>query len=420
MAPATPAALTLRTGLSAPDAIGEPAAALKHAGGTDLQFTIHDDLSSVAPDWRAFEQQADCTVFQSYAWLSTWQRHIGQRRGVAPLIVIGRDRDGAILFLLPLAIEPSGFARRLTWLGAELGDYNAPLLAPDFSRRVTADRFVQLWDEITQRVRCYSRGGYDLIRFEKMPETVGAQPNPFLQLPVELNPSGAYLTHLTADWESFYIAKRSSATRRRDRTKRKRLAEIGEVSFVTAEKIAERRDTLETLMRQKSRSLAQMGAPDIFARTGAREFYLALATEPATQGLVHLSRLHVGSTAAATNLGLVFRGRYSHVLASYDDGDVSRFGPGVAHLHDLMRYAIERGCGIFDFTVGDERYKREWCDTEIKLYDHVSAATGRGALVTAALLAKRGVKRWIKQTPVVWDIFTKLRSALGSFRASRS
>jgi CelD/BcsL family acetyltransferase involved in cellulose biosynthesis len=85
-----------------------------------------------------------------------------------------------------------------------------------------------------------------------------------------------------------------------------------------------------------------------------------------------------------------------------------------------MRYAIERGCGIFDFTVGDERYKREWCDTEIKLYDHVSAATWRGALVTTALLAKRGVKRWIKQTPVVWDIFTKLRSALGSFRASRS
>ena len=41
--------------------------------------------------------------------------------------------------------------------------------------------------------------------------------------------------------------------------------------------------------------------------------------------------------------------------------------------------AIERGYRIFDFTIGDERYKRDWCDTELKLYDYLSAATWRGA-----------------------------------------
>jgi CelD/BcsL family acetyltransferase involved in cellulose biosynthesis len=44
-----------------------------------------------------------------------------------------------------------------------------------------------------------------------------------------------------------------------------------------------------------------------------------------------------------------------------------------------MRYAIERKCDAFDFTIGDERYKSEWCDGVFKLYDHVSAATWRGA-----------------------------------------
>ena len=73
---------------------------------------------------------------------------------------------------------------------------------------------------------------HDTIAFEKMPENVGAQPNPLLCLDVRLNPSGAYETVLGADWEQFYTAKRSSATRRRDRTKLKRLGEIGEVRFV--------------------------------------------------------------------------------------------------------------------------------------------------------------------------------------------
>ena len=56
---------------------------------------------------------------------------------------------------------------------------------------------------------------------------------------------------------------------------------------------------------------------------------------------------------------------------------MSKYGPGAAHMHDLMRYAIERGCGAFDFTIGDERYKAEWCEGQITLYDPVSAATLR-------------------------------------------
>ena len=132
-----------------------------------------------------------------------------------------------ILFLLPLAIEPRGFARRLTWLGSELCDYNAPLLAPDFSAAARPARFLHLWPTSCDRLQSHPDLRYDLIHFEKMPEKVGAQHNPFRRLPVATHPSGAYLTHLTDDWETFYTTKRSSSTRRRDRTKRKKLGGIG-------------------------------------------------------------------------------------------------------------------------------------------------------------------------------------------------
>ena len=44
---------------------------------------------------------------------------------------------------------------------------------------------------------------------------------------------------------------------------------------------------------------------------------------------------------AAVNLGLTWRGCYYHLLASYDDGELSRFGPGAAHLHELLHQAID-------------------------------------------------------------------------------
>ncbi len=37
--------------------------------------------------------------------------------------------------------------------------------------------------------------------------------------------------------------------------------------------------------------------------------------------------------------------------------------------------AIDRGFKHFDFTIGDESYKRDWCDTELRLYDYLAAAT---------------------------------------------
>ena len=75
---------------------------------------------------------------------------------------------------------------------------------------------------------------YDWIEFEKMPQVIGSQINPFTFLRVTPNASGAHSTHLADDWEKFYTAKRSSATRRRDRTKRRHLSTFGEIRFVTA------------------------------------------------------------------------------------------------------------------------------------------------------------------------------------------
>ncbi len=65
----------------------------------------------------------------------------------------------------------------------------------------------------------------------------------------------------------------------------------------------------------------------------------------------------------------MYRGRYYYILAGYDDGELARFGPGAIQLRDVMRYAAEHNCPLFDFTIGDEPYKREWCDIEIGLCD---------------------------------------------------
>jgi CelD/BcsL family acetyltransferase involved in cellulose biosynthesis len=156
-----------------------------------------------------------------------------------------------------------------------------------------------------------------------------------------------------------------------------------------------------------------MGVTNIFALPGYHDFYNALAQMPS---FAHVSRLDVGTQPAAVNLGLMFRGSYYHLLASYDGGELSKYGPGAAHMHHLLQYAIEQRCGVFDFTIGDERYKQEWCDSQIVLYDYIAPTTVRGSVIAAKLYAVGRLKHLIKQNPALWEKAYKLRAALGALK----
>lgn len=394
---------------------GAPQRRPDSSGGTssELSLSVHTDLVALESEWTSFERTAESTAFQSFQWLAAWQRHIGQRAGVIPVIAVARFADGEIAFILPLAVLPHRSARRLCWLGQELCDYTGPLLARDFSQRVSPDGFRTVWKKLCARLQADPRTRHDLIDLEKMPHKVGTQINPVIHLDVLLNASGAHLTQLGDDWEKFYLEKRSSATRRHDRAKRRRLAEYGDIRFVHGADADDARRMVEVLLEQKGRAFARRGIPDVFARPGCREFLLDLASNPKSRHFIHISRIEIGSIWAAVNFGIVFDKAYYHFGASYDDGEVSRFGPGALHLRALMAYAIGMGLARFDFTIGDEPYKLDWSDTHLKLWDYNAAATWRGWPASFLFKARRLLKRFIKQTPLVWRAAGHVRSTIG-------
>ncbi len=393
-----------------PQEVAPPARAAAWSG---IEIVVVADLAEIEAEWRAFEATADGTVFQTYEWLSKWQRHVGVLNGTRPAIVAGRDAGGRLVFLLPLAVEPVGMARRLTWLGSALCDYNGPLLAPDCSERLGGN-FPQLWRQILALLRANPRLRFDYVDLSKMTETVGHQRNPFFALKVEANPSGAHVATLGSDWDAFYAERRSGSTRKKERKQLKQLGEHGAIRFATVHRGDDASRILDILIHQKSRSFARLGVHNNFDRPGYRDFYLDLVTDPALGSIVHLSHLDVGDLVAASSLGLRFGGSYYLILSSYDDGPISRLGPGRAHLHELIRFAIGEKLARFDFTIGDEAYKSDWADIVVRPHDHLSGVTLRGHAIVAAILGFRWLKRLIKQTPFLWHAYSRLRAWRGA------
>jgi len=82
----------------------------------------------------------------------------------------------------------------------------------------------------------------------------------------------------------------------------------------------------------------------------------------------------------------------------------------------MFQYSFERGLKTFDFTIGDEPYKRDWFNQEMKLYDHTSAATLRGWMAIMPARAMRAVKRVVRQNPAIWSMVRKTRMMVSSLR----
>lgn len=378
----------------------------------DIQLSLHSDLAEVEAEWRAFEAVADCTAFQSFDWLSAWQRHIGAGEGRQPAIVIGRQNNQTV-FILPLMLT-AGTLRRVEWFGEFLMNAGAPLLARDFARRVSAAQFVALWSEIEKLLR--SRLNHDILDLGKIVETVGAQANPMRALPLTPHANDSYLVRLTGTWEEFYAAKRSSSWRKTDKKKRNRLAKFGDVQFATVTEPADIERTIDALIEQKKSSYASLGVANMFEWPGYRDFYIDLASDPKRHDLVHVSNVSVNGTIVAASFGLTMHGNYDYVLAGYSMGEMEACSPGTIHLQELMKLFLERGFGTFDFNIGDEPYKREWFDVETKMYDYVAAATLRGHAAAAAMRVSRAVKRFVKRNPSIWPVIRKARSLIGALR----
>ena len=374
-----------------------------------LFLTVYDRLAEFEAEWRELETHADLTPFQTFDWVNCWLSKVGSGKGTSPVLVVIRNDRGAPVFVAPLAIERIGPLLALTWLGSEINDYNAPILGaddPDCER--VYEQFPAIWSEVAAHSRSNENCRFDLINFSKMPALVGTRLNPFVQLDVTLNPNRSHMTSLPATWDEMY-ARRSSNTRNRDRSKLRHLNKFGEVKYFEPGTAPEKLAITRKLLQMKSHQLAEMGASNRFDAENYRNFIDAVTT---TDSAVHISGLQIGSNIAAANLGFILNKCYYHFLMAYDHGDISKFGPGAAHLRELLQFAIRSGTETFDFTIGDEAYKKEWCDKEMQLYDHRTSYTFRGQIAAFGVQNFYILKRFIKNSDWAWPIYLRLRLTL--------
>jgi CelD/BcsL family acetyltransferase involved in cellulose biosynthesis len=337
-----------------------------------VRVDVFDTFAAAGTTWSEFQSNGASYVFQTREWLESWFENIGRRRAVQPVFVSVCDESGSPVLFFPFQIVESRSIRTLEWLGEGLIDYGAPIIGSTPCEDPAA-----VWEQVRARLP-----QVDLIRLSRVPAAVGDVDNPLCRLKCHRHHSSAHFVELDGTWETFYERRTGSKTRSTDRRKRRRLQEKGTLTYVytNGEESAIFDKITAAMVGQKSERYRQMRAPNMLADEGVRSFFAHPTQGLRDSGVLHVSAFELDGEVITTHWGMRHGDRYYYYMPSYSEGPWMRYSPGRLQLFELFEWCFENGVTVFDFTIGDEPYKKDWCDREMPLYHYLEPMTSKGRI----------------------------------------
>lgn len=371
-----------------------------------IAVEICRDAHAIEAEWLRFQARAAGTFFQTYQWCSTWLETAGAAAGAKPLIVLGRDPAGDLLFLLPFSIRRRQGCRILEWMGGQQMTYGYGLYDRRFLRRAGAWFATEGWTILTRLP------DVDAIDLAEMPLVWEDREHPLKSWFSLAGPNFSYLLRLARDYETVYARKRSGETRRGNRKRDAKLMKAARIEFGLAEERAHMHRLIEDMFEQQRSRLAESGIHGVF-NAHERQFVHRLIDLPDRMQPVLLPYYMVADgELEAVALGGHHGGGYWALISSLGSPRLRRYSPGDALLRRTIEACCARGLEFFDFSSGSFDYKLAWADQSVRLHYAVRGLTWRGYAWALARYTALSIKRLIKRTPLLWNALCGTRRKL--------
>ena len=350
--------------------------------------------------WHHFSGNDLFGVAQSQSWVRAWAAHVN-----SDIIVGVLECDGAPVLVMPLEIVKDRGIVTARCVGGSHANANFPLLKRDAAALVTP----QAISGVCAAIRL-ARPDIDALALSRQLQELEGVANPFLALTSFESPNLALSFLITEDFENL-IKHRSGARKlKKMRQQARRMDERGGWQCVTAADDKEVEACLDAFFVMKSRRFEEFGLKDTFAGAGIKSFFKALYREGLNQSApaFRLDALKVNNEIFAV-AGSSLRHNSNIVEFGAVRAHEPTLSPGDFLFHQMIMHASETGVSSFDFGVGDEAYKRSWCDTETRHFESLRGFTLKGRLYALAHRLASAAKRKIKRSDLLSGKIRRLR-----------
>lgn len=235
----------------------------------------------------------------------------------------------------------------------------------------------------------------DLVRVNKIPERIGRNRNPLVgSAGLWRKGTRSWSVEIPNSWSEYESAVLSSKIRRAFRSRLKNLEAMGSVAYVFANDDSSATRIFDALCAHREARFAKLGRSNILRSAPYREFYRQIVWRSIPSGPAFLSALTVDSQVVATMLGLQWRDCYLALIPTMVEGDLQKHGIGKLMNWFQMKEMHARGCRHFDFTIGNESYKRDYGAQPSELYEMVLPLKLYSRPLAWAFRMRAGLGRW--------------------------
>lgn len=359
--------------------------------------TFHQFNKELETLWNDFEAHAESLPFQSYSFQLHWSEKVGFKKYNIDHHFLVCFVDNSVRAIFPFNLRVAFGCKVLGFLGSDEFDYNAPLLSPD----MVFSEFCLIWGQVIENLP-----KHDIIYFKNMPERIFNLRNFLIDvLPVK-KCGDSHSLKLPNSLDVFHQMIPKKILKDNNRMER-RLNDLGILKLRILEENSEKANFLTTMIKQKEDRYLSTGARNIFEDSVIKSFYEDIGNAENVAEYIHLSALTLDREILATNMGFNYKGRFFYLMPTFNHSPKwRRFSLGRIHLQKLIQWCIEHQVTVFDFTVGNEQYKRIWCNETMAVYQYIKIINLKGLCFFCFLK----IESFIKTNPIIKALAIKIIS----------
>jgi CelD/BcsL family acetyltransferase involved in cellulose biosynthesis len=369
---------------------------------------VFDSFRAVEREWRALEQGQTATPYQRFDFVNAWQDNVGIRLEAKARPVIAYDSDQRVIMVLPLVVRAFGPLRIACFPGGKHANFNMPLWRRDFASSARREDVKGILSLLAKR-----DSTLDVLALNQQPLDWNGATNPFALLPRQ--PAVNECPLLTIDPRA-PSARIGSSFRRKLNGKERKLQALPGYRYIVARTEADATRLLDAFFAIKPLRMAEQKIRNVFAEPGTEAFIRHACLNGLTAGkaVIELHGLECDAEVIAIFAGVGDGHRFSTMFNTYTMSEAARNSPGLVLIRNMIEYNAKLGFSSFDFGVGTDEYKLQFCrDERQPLFDSFVALSARGQIATKAMSLETGLKRLVKRSPRAMQIFHAFRHRFG-------
>ena len=334
----------------------------------NMQLKVH----SLFPDQilnEIIKNEKDYLIepFLDPTWINVWWKNIGNKEYTNIKYFVFSKNDMPIM-VIPIVDRTIFFLKIVEIAGGKVSDYLSPIFNKKYNFTDLDLKFIR-----SEIIKHYEK--CDIIFFRKQKKYLNNN-NPLLCLakPI-LGIHKSYNIQLNNFSENKKIKKILNDNRRQ----KKKLSNLGNVDFVIAKNVLEKEKILKSMIAQKEDRYKKTNVWNMFKSNNYKNFYYELIKSDFNFLKLHVSAIKVDKSYISTHFGFFNYETFYYLMPSFDNVNFGSYSGGNILLENLINFTKSNFIQVFDFTIGNEGYKKKWTNETNDLFD---------VLLTISILGK--------------------------------